>query len=112
MSTGVATADPAHGDEAAYRRLVEDHHWSVPKRYNMAADVADRHPGDRLALIFEDHTGRREEVYWQQVQDRSRQIAPCWRPGPSSPAASSPVRWARCSSAATATVSAATGCSL
>ncbi|WP_281155541.1 AMP-binding protein [Streptomyces sp. HYC2] len=75
MSTGVATADPAHDDEAAYRRLVEDHHWSVPERYNMAADVADRHPGDRLALIFEDHTGRREEVYWQQVGDRSRQIA-------------------------------------
>ncbi|KUL42687.1 acyl-CoA synthetase [Streptomyces antimycoticus] len=61
--------------EQAYRRLVEDHQWHVPDRYNMAADVADRHPGNRLALIFEDHTGHREEVRWQQIQDRSRQIA-------------------------------------
>ncbi|MER6976152.1 acyl-CoA synthetase [Streptomyces carpinensis] len=75
MSTGVTTADPVHDGETAYPRLVEGHHWSVPKTYNMAADVADRHPGDRLALIFEDHTGHREEVHWQQIQDRSRQIA-------------------------------------
>ncbi|AEN13441.1 MULTISPECIES: AMP-binding protein [unclassified Streptomyces] len=61
--------------ERAYRRLVEEHRWTVPDRYNMAADVADRHPGDRLALVFEDHTGHREEVLWQQIQDRSRQVA-------------------------------------
>ncbi|MEU5836660.1 AMP-binding protein [Streptomyces diacarni] len=71
MSTSLT---PSTG-EAAYRRLVEEHRWSVPERYNMAADVADRHPGDKLALIFEDHTGYREEVTWQRVQDRSRQIA-------------------------------------
>ncbi|MEU7039751.1 AMP-binding protein [Streptomyces varsoviensis] len=75
------TASPQPGaalsgeGQQAYRRLVEDHKWQVPDRYNMAADVADRHPGDRLALVFEDHTGHREEVRWQQVQDRSRQIA-------------------------------------
>src|SRR5690606_5306701 len=52
-----------------------DHRWEVPTRYNMAADVADRHPGDQLALIYEDHTGRHERVWWQQVRDRSRQVA-------------------------------------
>ncbi|MER7409393.1 acyl-CoA synthetase [Streptomyces cacaoi] len=60
---------------APYRALCADHRWDVPERYNMAADVADRHPGDRLALIFEDHTGRHDEVDWQQIQDRSRRIA-------------------------------------
>lgn len=60
---------------AAYRELCADHRWEVPTRYNMAADVADRHPGDQLALIYEDHTGRHERVWWQQVRDRSRQIA-------------------------------------
>ncbi|RII13960.1 Acetyl-coenzyme A synthetase [Streptomyces sp. YIM 130001] len=73
-TTGDTPATGGAGD-AAYRGLLEEHRWSVPERYNMAADVADRHPGDRLALIFEDHTGHREEVHWQQVQDRSRQIA-------------------------------------
>ncbi|MGX9225271.1 AMP-binding protein [Streptomyces albus] len=84
MTTGVPPADTADAADTAdttgdgdsvYRRLVADHRWSVPERYNMAADVADRHPGDKLALVFEDHTGHREEVRWQQVQDRSRQVA-------------------------------------
>jgi len=58
-----------------YRELRDGHRWTVPERYNMAADVADRHDGDKLALIFEDHTGRHEEVHWRQIQDRSRRIA-------------------------------------
>ncbi|MFB6676711.1 acyl-CoA synthetase [Streptomyces sp. NPDC056390] len=76
MTTSV-TSDTRTADdgERAYRRLVEEHRWAVPAHYNMAADVADRHPGNRLALIFEDHSGHREEVVWQQIQDRSRQIA-------------------------------------
>ncbi|MFE2087316.1 acyl-CoA synthetase [Streptomyces sp. NPDC057580] len=76
MTTSVTPHTGAASDgESAYRRLVEEHRWTVPDRYNMAADVADRHPGDRLALVFEDHTGHREEVVWQQIQDRSRQVA-------------------------------------
>ncbi|MFD4260805.1 acyl-CoA synthetase [Streptomyces sp. NPDC058534] len=76
----MTTSTTRHTDEAAdgaaaYRGLVDHHEWHVPERYNMAADVADRHDGDRLALIFEDHTGHREEVVWRQVQDRSRQVA-------------------------------------
>lgn len=68
------TSEARDGD-AAYHRLLEEHRWQVPERYNMAVDVADRHPGDRLALIFADHTGHREEVTWRQIQDHSRQIA-------------------------------------
>ncbi|MGW7518136.1 acyl-CoA synthetase [Streptomyces sp. NPDC054796] len=49
--------------------------WDVPERYNMAADVADRHPREKLALLHEDHTGARREVRWGEIQDRSRQVA-------------------------------------
>ncbi|HEY3507201.1 MAG TPA: AMP-binding protein [Actinocatenispora sp.] len=63
-----------HTDDA-YGGLLAGHRWHVPERYNMAADVADRHPGDALALIFEDHTGRHEEVTWREVRDRSRRVA-------------------------------------
>ncbi|NLU73197.1 acyl-CoA synthetase [Streptomyces sp. HNM0575] len=76
MTTSVT---PHTGDAAdvhsTYRGLVAEHRWNVPERYNMAADVADRHPGDALALIFEDHTGHTQHVNWQQIRDRSKQIA-------------------------------------
>ncbi|OON71931.1 acyl-CoA synthetase [Streptomyces tsukubensis] len=68
------SGEPAE-DDRVYRGLLDAHEWHVPDRYNMAADVADRHPGDRLALIYEDHTGHRDEVTWRRVQDRSRRIA-------------------------------------
>ncbi|MDJ1134359.1 acyl-CoA synthetase [Streptomyces iconiensis] len=55
---------------------IPDHHgWDVPERYNMAADVADRHPREKLALIHEDHTGAHREVLWGEIQDHSRRIA-------------------------------------
>ncbi|AXK36340.1 AMP-dependent synthetase [Streptomyces armeniacus] len=76
MTTSVTPHSGETADGArAYRRLVESHRWAVPERYNMAADVADRHRGDKLAMIYEDHTGRREEVTWRQIQDRSRRVA-------------------------------------
>src|SRR5262245_54698013 len=49
--------------------------WNVPKRYNMAVDVADHHAREGIAVIYRDHTGRRDDVTWGEVQDRSRQIA-------------------------------------
>jgi acetyl-CoA synthetase len=49
--------------------------WNIPKRYNMAVDVADHHAREAIAMIYRDHTGRRDDVTWGQVQDRSRQIA-------------------------------------
>lgn len=55
--------------------MSDQEEWSVPARYNMAVDVADRHPRDRLALIFEDHAGAHEEITWGEIRDRSRQIA-------------------------------------
>src|SRR2546429_336870 len=32
----------------AYKRLVAQHRWEVPERYNIAVDVCDRHPREKL----------------------------------------------------------------
>lgn len=65
-----------------YQRMRAEHRWRVPERYNMAADVADRHERDRPALVFEDHRGTHRVVPWGEVQDRSRQVAArLWRLG-------------------------------
>ncbi|WP_051899023.1 acyl-CoA synthetase [Sciscionella sediminilitoris] len=62
-----------------YERMCAEQQWTVPRTYNMAADVADRHPRERLALIHEDHTGARTEVRWGRIQDRSKQVAAALR---------------------------------
>ncbi|RKT86932.1 acetyl-CoA synthetase [Saccharopolyspora antimicrobica] len=70
----VPPGDLAAG-ERVYREMIAGQRWHVPERYNMAADVADHHPGDRTALIFEDHTGRHQEVSWAEVRERSLRVA-------------------------------------
>ncbi|HEU4658386.1 MAG TPA: AMP-binding protein [Capillimicrobium sp.] len=58
-----------------YEEVVQQHRWQVPERYNIARDVAERHPRDRLAMIHEDPRGRVTRVAWGDLQDRSAQIA-------------------------------------
>ena len=59
----------------SYRQAVEDHRWEVPERYNIAADVCDKHPPDRLAMIHEDFRGNRREVSWGELQGLSNRFA-------------------------------------
>ena len=47
----------------------------MPERYNIAADVCDRHPRERLAMIHEDFHGNVREVIWEELQDTSNRIA-------------------------------------
>jgi acetyl-CoA synthetase len=58
-----------------YEEACAAHRWEVPERYNIAADVCDKHPPDKLAMVFESHTGEQREVAWGELQDRSNQIA-------------------------------------
>ncbi len=51
-----------------YEEICAEHEWNVPERYNIAADICDKHPPDKLAMIFEDHTGTRREVTWGEQQ--------------------------------------------
>ena len=54
---------------------VAAHEWRVPERYNVAADVCDRHAPAKLAMIHEDPQGRVHEVRWGELQSLSNQVA-------------------------------------
>jgi acetyl-CoA synthetase len=52
-----------------YEQVVAEHRWSVPDRYNIAADVCDKHPRDKLAMVHERYDGVVREVPWGELQD-------------------------------------------
>jgi acetyl-CoA synthetase len=58
-----------------YEEACAAHSWEVPERYNIAADVCDRHPRDKLAMIHEDPDGAVREVSWGELQDMSDRCA-------------------------------------
>jgi acetyl-CoA synthetase len=58
-----------------YEAMREAHSWDVPDRYNIAVDVCDKHPREKLAMIWEDHTGAEREVTFGELQDTSNRFA-------------------------------------
>src|SRR3954449_4342337 len=58
-----------------YEEVCAQHQWRVPDRYNIAADVCDKHPRDKLAMVHERYDGERREVNWGELQDLSNQAA-------------------------------------
>src|ERR1700680_35038 len=60
---------------SSYEEARERHRWEVPTQYNIASDVCDRHPRDKLAMVHEDYTGRSQEVSWGELQDNSARFA-------------------------------------
>ena len=58
-----------------YEEACAAHSWQVPERYNIAADVCDKHPRDKLAMIHEDPDGNVREVYWGELQDMADRFA-------------------------------------
>src|SRR5947208_6703453 len=66
---------PSVGTISSYEEAVAQHRWEVPERYNIAADVCDRHPRDRLAMIHEDFRGNVRRVSWGELQDDSNRFA-------------------------------------
>ena len=59
----------------SYEEARANHKWEVPERYNIAADVCDRHPRDKLAMIHEDFRGNVRRVNWGELQDASNRFA-------------------------------------
>jgi acetyl-CoA synthetase len=59
----------------SYEQACAEHEWVVPERYNIAADVCDKHPRDKLAMIHEDFAGTVREVHWGELQDMAAQAA-------------------------------------
>jgi acetyl-CoA synthetase len=60
---------------ASYDEARARHRWEVPDRYNIAADVCDRHPREKSAMIHEDYAGRIRHVSWGELQDDSNRFA-------------------------------------
>ena len=60
---------------SSYEEAVERHEWNVPERYNIAADVCDKHPADKLAMVHEDFEGNVREVRWGELQELSNRLA-------------------------------------
>ena len=58
-----------------YEQVVAEHRWSVPDRYNIAADVCDKHAPDKLAMIHEHYDGTVQEVRWGELQAASNRFA-------------------------------------
>jgi acetyl-CoA synthetase len=58
-----------------YEEACAQHSWQVPERYNIAADVCDKHPRDKLAMIHEDPEGAVRELSWGELQDMSNRFA-------------------------------------
>jgi acetyl-CoA synthetase len=60
---------------SSYEQACSQHEWVVPERYNIAADVCDKHPRDKLAMIHEDFHGTVRRVTWGELQDASNRFA-------------------------------------
>ncbi len=58
-----------------YRQLREQHRWVLPERYNLAADVCDRHPADAIAMIHERHDGVLRTLHWGDLQTLANRAA-------------------------------------
>jgi acetyl-CoA synthetase len=59
----------------SYDEVVAAHEWNVPERYNIAQDVCDKHPPDKLAMVHEDFAGNVREVRWGELQEASNRFA-------------------------------------
>ncbi|MDQ3740062.1 MAG: AMP-binding protein [Actinomycetota bacterium] len=58
-----------------YDEVCAQHEWRVPERYNIAADVCDKHPREKLAMVWERFDGARRDVTWGELQSLSSQAA-------------------------------------
>ena len=47
----------------------------MPARYNIAADVCDKHPRDKQAMVWERFDGARRELRWGELQDLANAAA-------------------------------------
>src|SRR5215207_8299240 len=59
----------------SYDQVCAAHRWEVPTRYNIASDVCDKHPRDKLAMVWESFDGSYRELAWGELQDLANQAA-------------------------------------
>ena len=59
----------------SYEQVCAAHRWEVPARYNIASDVCDKHPREKLAMRWESFDGSYRELAWGELQDLANQAA-------------------------------------
>src|SRR6266576_1859352 len=60
---------------SSYEEACASHRWAVPERYNIAADVCDKHPREKPAMVWEDFRGTQRDVKWGELQSLSARAA-------------------------------------
>ena len=58
-----------------YEEMCTAHRWDVPPRYNIAADVCDKHPRAKPAMVWESFDGAIRELSWGELQDLANAAA-------------------------------------
>src|SRR5918999_384223 len=58
-----------------YEEMSSSFRWEVPDRYNIAVDTVDKHPSDRLAMVWEDWRGNERSVTFGDIEAMSSRIA-------------------------------------
>ena len=59
----------------SYEQVCAAHRWEVPAHYNIASDVCDKHPREKLAMMWESFDGSYRELAWGELQDLANQAA-------------------------------------
>ena len=59
----------------SYDEICASHRWEVPARYNIAADVCDKHARNKPAMVWESFDGSTRELVWGELQDLANQAA-------------------------------------
>jgi acetyl-CoA synthetase len=70
-----STVSATTGRFASYEEACAEHRWEVPERYNIAADVCDKHPREKLAMVHEHFDGTVRELTWGELQDLANRFA-------------------------------------
>src|SRR6266446_6803332 len=58
-----------------YDEMCAAHRWDVPRQYNIAADVCDKHPRAKAAMVWESFDGAIRELTWGELQDLANAAA-------------------------------------
>src|ERR1700675_3098771 len=66
---------PRSMSSPSYEQVCAAHRWEVPAHYNIASDVCDKHPRDKLAMVWESFDGSYRELAWGELQDLANQAA-------------------------------------
>jgi acetyl-CoA synthetase len=59
----------------SYEEACKAHRWSVPERYNIAAEICDGQPAEKAAMVFEDFRGTRRELRWGEMRELADRAA-------------------------------------